>query len=52
MDFSEAVQIVEAIKKIVLDYEIISKNCVKYVGKFDWYEIDKKYVNIYKQIVK
>ena len=42
-----AEEIVEKIKLIINNYEIISNNCVDKVDKFDWDNIVKKYVNIY-----
>lgn len=44
-------QIVEAIIKIVSNYQEISKNCSTYVNCFQWDTICEKYLDIYKSIV-
>lgn len=44
------VEIMESIKKIYLNYENISNNCIKNIDKFRWNNIYKKYFTIYEQI--
>lgn len=47
VDAGEMTQIVEAIQKISLDYENISRNCISAVERFKWGDICKKYIDIY-----
>jgi len=51
VDSYDEMQIVDAIKKIVINYENISRNCTKYVEKFDWSKIAKTYSTIYGKII-
>lgn len=44
-------QIVEAIKKIIGNYEQMSHNCRNYVGNFNWSGICEKYIAEYKNVV-
>lgn len=44
-------QIAQAVKKIVCNYENISRNCLQAADKFCWKDICKKYVDIYHKIV-
>lgn len=49
---TDEIQIVEAIIKIVNNYQEISKNCCTYVNRFNWDTICEKYLAIYKSIVE
>lgn len=49
---TDEMQIVEAIIKIVSNYQEISNNCYTYVNCFKWDTICEKYLNIYKSIVE
>ncbi len=49
---TDEMQIVEAIMKIVCNYQEISKNCCTYVDCFKWDTICEKYLVIYKSIVE
>lgn len=42
--------IAECIVKIIENYEQISKNCIRGVGKFDWNLLSKKYQDMYFKI--
>lgn len=44
--------IVSSVKKILSDYENISKNCVVNAGRFKWDTIAERYADIYKNILE
>ncbi len=43
-------ELAEAVQKILIHYEILSKNCLKLVKKFEWHCIAAQYQTLYEQI--
>lgn len=50
VQYDSAEEIVDRVKDILDKYEIISRNCIKKVDRFDWDKIAKEYIDIYKGI--
>ncbi|WP_077369207.1 glycosyltransferase family 4 protein [Anaerosalibacter sp. Marseille-P3206] len=52
VQYDSSEEIVEKIKDILNDYEVISNNCIEKVDRFDWDKIAKEYLNIYLECSK
>ena len=50
VQYDSAEEIADRVKDILDKYEIISRNCIKKVDRFDWDKIAKEYIDIYKGI--
>lgn len=46
---SDSQEIVSAIKKILKNYQDISRRCINLVGKFDWDKVANEYIEIYNK---